>query len=123
GPANASKHLHEGFVAVASAASALFDDVRGLDLAALSRREGAREPGAHVPTLDNGTLRPYQHEGVAWMLGLAAWAPGCILADDMGLGKTVQTAAVLKARASLGPQLIVAPASVASNWMSELQRF
>ena len=34
----------------------------------------------------------------AWMLQLASWAPGCILADDMGLGKTVQTAAVLKAR-------------------------
>jgi SNF2 family DNA or RNA helicase len=57
------------------------------------------------------------------MLRLATWAPGCILADDMGLGKTVQTAAVLKARAALGPQLIIAPASVSSNWMSELQRF
>lgn len=35
----------------------------------------------------------------------------------------MQTAAVLKARATLGPQLIIAPASVSSNWMSELARF
>src|SRR5262249_8076057 len=47
----------------------------------------------------------------------------CVLADDMGLGKTVQTAVVLKARARLGPALIVAPASVSSNWVMELARF
>jgi SNF2 family DNA or RNA helicase len=57
------------------------------------------------------------------MLRLASWAPGCVLADDMGLGKTVQTACVLKARVKAGPALIVAPASVSSNWVSELARF
>jgi SNF2 family DNA or RNA helicase len=35
----------------------------------------------------------------------------------------VQTAAVLKARAKLGPALVVAPASVSSNWVAELTRF
>jgi SNF2 family DNA or RNA helicase len=44
---------------------------------------------------------------------------GGILADDMGLGKTVQ------ALASLGPgrHLVVAPTSVAGNWMREAARF
>jgi SNF2 family DNA or RNA helicase len=41
----------------------------------------------------------------------------------MGLGKTVQTAAVLRERAARGPALIVAPASVVSNWARELARF
>jgi SNF2 family DNA or RNA helicase len=35
----------------------------------------------------------------------------------------VQTAAILKARAAEGPALVVAPASVASNWVGELARF
>ena len=57
------------------------------------------------------------------MAELAEWAPGCVLADDMGLGKTVQTAALLLARKKLGPALVVAPASVTSNWVAELERF
>lgn len=76
-----------------------------------------------LPKLDHGELRPYQKEGIAWILRLASWAPGCVLADDMGLGKTIQTAAILKARAHLGPALVIAPASVASNWTAELARF
>jgi superfamily II DNA or RNA helicase len=115
--------IHGAFGSILAEARALFDDVRGADLEAYVTRFEARDKRVRVPALENGTLRPYQREGVAWMLRLATWAPGCILADDMGLGKTVQTAAVLKARAALGPQLIIAPASVSSNWMSELARF
>lgn len=115
--------LHDGFGSILADARALFDEVRGADLEEYVRRFEARDKRVRVPALENGTLRPYQREGVAWMLRLATWAPGCILADDMGLGKTVQTAAVLKARAALGPQLIIAPASVSSNWMAELARF
>jgi len=76
-----------------------------------------------VPALERGTLRQYQEEGVAFLLRLSTWASGGILADDMGLGKTVQTACVLQARRSLGPALVVAPASVVSNWERELARF
>jgi superfamily II DNA or RNA helicase len=115
--------IHDAFGSILADARELFDDVRGADLAAYVERFEAREQTVRVPELEHGTLRPYQHDGVTWMLRLATWAPGCILADDMGLGKTVQTAAVLKARAALGPQLIIAPASVSSNWMAELARF
>ncbi|MHB1320283.1 MAG: SNF2-related protein [Acidithiobacillus ferrivorans] len=48
---------------------------------------------------------------------------GACLADDMGLGKTLQAIAVLLARASSGPALVVAPTSVCGNWRAELERF
>ena len=115
--------IHQAFGSVLADARALFASVNGVDLDEYVKRFEARDKRVRVPALDHGTLRHYQREGVAWMLRLATWAPGCILADDMGLGKTVQTAAVLKARAPLGPQLIIAPASVSSNWMCELARF
>jgi SNF2 family DNA or RNA helicase len=41
----------------------------------------------------------------------------------MGLGKTVQLIALLLHRARTGPALVVAPTSVAENWMRELARF
>ncbi|UJR85567.1 DEAD/DEAH box helicase [Sandaracinus amylolyticus] len=68
-------------------------------------------------------LREYQREGVAWLIARSAWAPGVCLADDMGLGKTVQAIALLEARASLGPALVIAPTSVVDNWARELARF
>jgi len=40
-------------------------------------------------------LRPYQLEGVRWMVNLYQQGLGACLADDMGLGKTLQTIAVL----------------------------
>ncbi|WMN59982.1 DEAD/DEAH box helicase [Pseudoalteromonas xiamenensis] len=69
------------------------------------------------------SLRPYQVEGVFWALRLAHWGAGACLADDMGLGKTLQAIAVLLARASEGPSLIIAPTSVCYNWQHELVRF
>jgi SNF2 family DNA or RNA helicase len=115
--------LHDAFGSILAQAKDLFETSSGIDVEAITRRFEARDVETRPPSLEHGTLRHYQSEGVAWMLQLATWAPGCILADDMGLGKTVQTAAVLQARAALGPQLIVAPASVTSNWMAELARF
>jgi non-specific serine/threonine protein kinase len=41
------------------------------------------------------TLRPYQLEGVKWLLSHYQNELGACLADDMGLGKTLQTIAVL----------------------------
>jgi superfamily II DNA or RNA helicase len=123
----ASALLHDGFGALLAQAAELFESVRGesaeVDLDEYVRRYDRRDRHVHVPALENGTLRDYQHDGVAWMLRLSSWAPGCVLADDMGLGKTIQTAAVLKARAKHGPALVISPASVSSNWVSELERF
>ena len=73
-------------------------------------------------------LRPYQHEGFAWLTFLYEQGLGGILADDMGLGKTIQTLALfLHARgagpSSAPPFLVVAPSSVLSVWESEAARF
>ena len=76
-----------------------------------------------VPNTLQAELRDYQHEGFTWLARLAYWGVGACLADDMGLGKTVQTLALLLQRASLGPQLVVAPTSVTLNWQAESLRF
>jgi superfamily II DNA or RNA helicase len=75
-----------------------------------------------VPKELRAELRPYQIEGYRWLRKLADLGLGACLADDMGLGKTVQIIALLLARAE-GPALVVAPTSVTSNWVRELQRF
>ena len=74
----------------------------------------------------NATLRPYQETGVQWLHLLSSLGLGACLADDMGLGKTMQVLAlllVLRRRHSRGPSLLVAPASLLANWMSEIERF
>ena len=68
-------------------------------------------------------LRDYQLEGYRWLKRLATWGVGGCLADDMGLGKTVQTLALLIDRMEEGPSLVVAPTSVAFNWVRETDRF
>ncbi len=71
-------------------------------------------------------LRPYQREGFKWLSTLANLGFGAILADDMGLGKTLQMIAFLLSRHEDGnakPSLVVCPASLVYNWISELTRF
>ncbi len=68
-------------------------------------------------------LRPYQADGIRWLARLSAWGAGAVLADEMGLGKTVQALGLLLARAKEGPALVVAPTSVAANWIDEAKRF
>ena len=76
-----------------------------------------------VPKTLKAELRPYQEEGFCWMVRLSEWGAGACLADDMGLGKTVQALAILLHRAKTGAALVVCPASVVSNWVSETNRF
>ena len=67
-----------------------------------------------------GRLHDFQWEGVAFLYRSC----GALLADEMGLGKTVQAsvalALLLSARNDMSRALIVAPAAVTINWMSEL---
>lgn len=74
------------------------------------------------------TLRPYQEQGLSWLRFIHDLGSGGVLADDMGLGKTIQTIALLlsiKAEKKTQPlrSLIVAPTSVVTNWVRELERF
>jgi len=89
----------------------------------LERLRVATEIQPEVPAHLEPTLRPYQRDGFTWLMRLASWGAGGVLADDMGLGKTLQAIAVLSARASQGPALVIAPTSVTGNWFGELARF
>ncbi len=82
------------------------------------------DPGSALRT----ELRPYQQVGLRWLALLSQLGLGACLADDMGLGKTIQVLALLltlKARkdSEHAPSLLVAPASLLANWMSEIERF
>lgn len=73
--------------------------------------------------LQGGELRPYQLEGLQWMVSLFNNNLNGILADEMGLGKTIQTisliAYLMENKGVVGPHLIVAPKAVLPNWITE----
>ena len=105
----------------------------------------------YVPSENlKATLRPYQIEGVKWLIGHQQNGLGACLADDMGLGKTLQTIAVLshtkdhlKREVQSKPKnqqmslfgetifeelnplraLIILPAALIFNWYQELKKF
>ncbi len=125
-------HLGRAGVEVGPASAPVFDALQksGAALEAherwralVARVEAAGALRPVLPATLRAELRPYQSEGYAWLVRLAAWGAGGVLADDMGLGKTVQSLALLLARAELGPALVVAPTSVAFNWRDEARRF
>jgi superfamily II DNA or RNA helicase len=71
-------------------------------------------------------LRPYQEQGLAWLKFIHDLGSGGVLADDMGLGKTIQTIALflaIKQEKKSVRALIVAPTSVVTNWIREIERF
>src|SRR5690606_29442343 len=68
----------------------------------------AQELEPQLPEGLRATLRSYQRDGFRWLLRLASWGAGGVLADDMGLGKTVPSLAVVAARAGRGPETVAA---------------
>ncbi|HNE28942.1 MAG TPA: DEAD/DEAH box helicase, partial [Saprospiraceae bacterium] len=121
-----------------------------------SATEGADFPEIDPEKIDfqpspdlKAELRPYQLQGVRWLVGHYRAGFGACLADDMGLGKTLQTIALLlHAKAQRGGQgeaetssaqldlfqsyrqelrplnaLIILPASLVFNWQNEIGRF
>ena len=105
-----------------------------LDAAFRSAREALQkfervEPREEPGTFE-GTLRPYQREGLGWMHFLQQFGFGGCLADDMGLGKTIQVLALLEDRRlkrlageKIPPSLVVVPRSLVFNWKQEAARF
>ncbi|TMW59997.1 hypothetical protein Poli38472_000039 [Pythium oligandrum] len=74
-----------------------------------------------------GTMKPYQLEGLNWMVRLHDAGVNGILADEMGLGKTLQSISLLaylrEERGIEGPHIIIVPKSTVGNWMRELKRW
>jgi superfamily II DNA or RNA helicase len=90
--------------------------------------------GVKKPRNLKAQLRPYQEQGFQWLSFLHEIGSGGVLADDMGLGKTIQTIALLlsvKAQDEKSDDkkkkkfkaLIVAPTSVVTNWLREMDKF
>ncbi len=72
-------------------------------------------------------LRPYQQQGLDWLVFMRSEQFGSCLADDMGLGKTIQLISYLlhvhEAAPQEAPSLIICPTSVLGNWQKELAKF
>lgn len=79
------------------------------------------------PAYINGKLRPYQIQGLNWMISLDANHLSGILADEMGLGKTLQTISFLGylryIRNVPGPHLVIVPKSTLVNWKREFSHW
>ncbi|TPX60906.1 hypothetical protein PhCBS80983_g01424 [Powellomyces hirtus] len=73
--------------------------------------------------IGGGKLKPYQLDGLNWLMYKWSKHMPSILADDMGLGKTVQIVALLASLHHdyhLSPFLIAAPSSTLGHWEAEL---
>ncbi|WP_289053544.1 DEAD/DEAH box helicase [Carboxylicivirga marina] len=70
----------------------------------------------------NATLYDYQQDGIVF----ASCRKHAIIADEMGLGKTIQaigTAALKKDLFGFEKTLVVCPASLKTQWKSEIEKF
>lgn len=81
---------------------------------AINRMPTRALPGASF----TGKLRPFQEEGLAWMLA----NPRTLLADEMGLGKTIQALAFL-ATEQKWPALVVVPPHLVRHWACKIPEF
>jgi non-specific serine/threonine protein kinase len=116
--------------------AALADDAGWAQLSAgpwlAETLRGMRQPEG-LARIDPGpelkaSLRPYQQAGVRWLYLLTRLGLGACLADDMGLGKTIQVLALLlvlkrEHKGAARPSLLIAPASLLTNWAAEAERF
>ena len=82
-------------------------------------------PAAKGSYTFDGELRSYQKQGVDFLCRMTDRHFNVILADEMGLGKTVQLLATLGKRLDRDgdPALIIAPASLITNWVREAEKF
>ncbi|MGW6281724.1 SNF2-related protein [Kribbella sp. NPDC055071] len=107
---------------VAVTPTAWLDDVR----ARIADPDRADEP-IGAPAGLQATLRDYQLRGLRWLARMTSLGLGGCLADDMGLGKTIMLISLHLHRQespdTIGPTLVVCPASLLGNWEREVNRF
>lgn len=79
------------------------------------------------PGYIHGKLRPYQIQGLNWLISLYENNLSGILADEMGLGKTLQTISFLGylryVRNINGPHIVIVPKSTLDNWAREFAKW
>ncbi|KAI5457825.1 SNF2 family N-terminal domain-containing protein [Mariannaea sp. PMI_226] len=84
--------------------------------------DGLKLPGDIHPSLFG-----YQKTGVQWLAELHKQSVGGIIGDEMGLGKTVQLIAFIAAlhysKKLRRPVIVVAPATLLRQWVSEFHRW
>ena len=85
------------------------------------------DDGIKMPGDIYSTLFGYQRTGVQWLVELYKQEVGGIVGDEMGLGKTVQLIALIAAlhysKKLKRPVLVVAPATLLRQWVSEFHRW
>ena len=95
---------------------------------------GARPPRTYVKKLESSPvmrmgheLRPYQIEGVNWLLFSWYARRSVMLADEMGLGKTIQSVSTLnhiwRHESIRGPFLVLAPLSTLAHWQRTIEEW
>jgi len=89
----------------------------------LAKAGEAKAEPLPAPKGFHGELRSYQAAARGWLHFLDTVGLGGCLALDMGLGKTPTVLAHLLDTRADGPVLVVAPAAVVGNWVSEAHKF
>ena len=143
GPMAKLAKIQNGNIVLPKSNFAVLEGIPELKDSANLQRDIKYQPSSLV----KATLRPYQIEGVKWLLEHYNNGLGACLADDMGLGKTLQTLTTLVAVQEqldfekaenvqldlFGNEipvakeylkaLIVLPSSLVFNWYSEARKF
>ncbi|XP_051178646.1 ATP-dependent DNA helicase DDM1-like [Lolium perenne] len=97
----------------------------GYDATLTEEEMWEKEQAKIVPLVTGAKLKPYQIEGVKWLI--SHWQIGVngILADEIRIGKTIQSIAFLshlKGNGLHGPYMIIASATTLTNWVDEISR-
>jgi DNA repair protein RAD16 len=74
------------------------------------------------PTTINRELKPFQLQGVGWMIAMekTAWGGG-LLGDEMGMGKTIQAVSLIMSDwPAKQPSLVLIPPVAIMQWQQEI---
>jgi DNA repair protein RAD16 len=81
---------------------------------------------AEQPESITRQLKPFQLEGLAWMMAMekTKWKGG-LLGDEMGLGKTIQAVSLIMSDfgAVKKPSLVLVPPVALMQWMTEIEAY